>query len=148
MKEVKQLVYISEDGREFTSKKDCEDWEAHYNNLKKNLAYFQVNHSPDLTEGRGMRQTTLFGVVADETSGTKSEILLLHYLVEQHKGVLVKWYCDAPHSLWQYSRISEVEFDMRQLGVVHGRNIDKKYLRWSCEAGTVVEISLDELMEY
>ena len=148
MRQINQPVFISDDGREFTSEQDCKDWEAHYSKLKKNLAYFRVNHSPDLTEGRGMQSTTLFGVVADEGSGTASENLLLHYLVEQHKGVVTRWYCDAPHALWIHRSISEAEFDSIQLGTVHGRKIDKKYLRWSCKAGTVVEVTLDKLMEY
>lgn len=148
MRQVNQPVFISDDGREFTSEKDCKDWEEHYRKLKKNLAYFSVNHSPDLTEGRGMQRTTLYGVLADEGSGTPSQTLLLHYLFEANKGAVTKWYCDAPHALWRHRSISEGEFDSLQLGIVHGRKIDKKYLRWSCKAGTVVEVTLDKLMEY
>lgn len=148
MRQVNQPVFISDDGREFTSEQDCKEWEAHYSKLKKNLAFFRVNHSPDLTEGRGMQRTTLFGVVADEGSGTSAETLLLHYLVENNKGVVTRWYCDAPHALWHHNKISELEFEANQLGVVHGRKIDKKYLRWSCKAGTVVEVTLEKLMEY
>lgn len=148
MRQVNQPVFISDNGREFTSEQDCKEWEAHYSELKKNLAFFSVSHSPDLTEGRGMQRTTLFGVLADEGSGTPSESLLLHYLVEHHKGVVTRWYCDAPHSLWRHRRITETEFDTLQLGVVHGRKVDKKFLRWSCKAGTVVEVTLDQLQEF
>lgn len=148
MRQINQPVFISEDGREFTSEQDCKDWEAHYQKLKKNLTYFSVNHSPDLTEGRGMQCTTLFGVLADDTTGTPSESLLLQYLVEKHKGVVTRWYCEAPHALWRHRSISEAEFDSIQLGVVHGRKINKKYLRWSRKAGTVIEVTLNELQEF
>lgn len=148
MRQVNQPVFISDDGREFTSEQDCKEWEAHYSKLKKNLAFFRVNHSPDLTEGRGMQRTTLFGVVADEGSGTSAETLLLHYLVENNKGVVTRWYCEAPHALWRHRSISEAEFDSIQLGVVHGRKIDKKFLCWSRKVGTVVEVTLDQLQEF
>ena len=148
MRQVNQPVFISEDGREFTSEKDCRDWEAHYSNLKRNLSYYRVNHSPDLTEGRGMRCTTLFGVLAEENSGTPSENLLLQYLFEQNKGAVTRWYCDAPHSLWLHYKISEAEFESHHLGLIHGIKTDKKYLRWSRKAGGVIEITLEKLMEY
>ena len=148
MRQVNQPVFISDDGREFTSEQDCKEWEAHYSKLKKNLAFFRVNHSPDLTEGRGMQRTTLYGVVADEGSGTSAETLLLQHLFVQNKGAVTKWYCDAPHALWIHSKISEEQFDLSNVGVVHGRKVDKKYLRWSTKAGDVVETTIEKLMEY
>lgn len=146
MRQVNQPVFISDDGREFTSKKDCEDWEKHYSELMKNLAYFSVLHSNELTEGRGFQAQTLYAVVGQPNSGCPAESLLLHYLFTGHKGVVTKWYGDSPALLWKHKPISAEEFE-RMIGTSF-RKVEKKYLIWNCKAGAVVETTIDKLMEY
>lgn len=42
-------MYIADDGKEFTSEKDCDDYEKKI----KDMRYFLITCEPDLTEGRG-----------------------------------------------------------------------------------------------
>lgn len=54
MKEKQTITYISEDGKEFISKKECE---AHEKKLAS-MQLWSVTYSPDCCEGRGYHKRT------------------------------------------------------------------------------------------
>lgn len=45
-------IYVADDGKEFTNRAECEQYEKEVVNRLQSLAYFTVIHTPDLTEGR------------------------------------------------------------------------------------------------
>lgn len=63
MQTTTQEVFIADDGKVFTNKGECEHYEAEYKRLEAATHYWQVIHSPDLTEGRGMFGLSLFKFV-------------------------------------------------------------------------------------
>lgn len=48
-----KLVFIADDGQEFTDENACEAYEAEQKRLADTTSYWSVIHNPDLTEGRG-----------------------------------------------------------------------------------------------
>lgn len=57
-------VFIAEDGKEFLTAKDCEQYEKEELARWKEIRFFRVIHSPDLTEGRGWGASTYLAVEA------------------------------------------------------------------------------------
>lgn len=68
MKEIKSTIYITDDGKEFTNKKEAMEHESRLNNVK----YFVVRYSPDLTEGRGLQKA---GLVMVHAKGSHREFV-------------------------------------------------------------------------
>lgn len=66
-------LFIADDGTEFTDEEKCRRYEIDVLNRRKNIKYYRVNHSPDLTEGRGYYAITH---VAIEEASRLSEYLV------------------------------------------------------------------------
>ena len=62
-------VYISKDGREFLTEKECMEWEKMCNNIKS----FTVRHNPDLNETGLMQRNTVVTVYS--THGCHKDIV-------------------------------------------------------------------------
>ena len=61
MKEVKSVIYVTEDGKEFTNKQEALEHEDKLLNVKP----FLVRYCPDLTEGRGLQKSGIVWVHAN-----------------------------------------------------------------------------------
>jgi hypothetical protein len=59
-KTIEKTIFLADDGTEFLDKEKCKAYEDDYKNVK----IFRVFHSPDLTEGRGLRKELLLCVKA------------------------------------------------------------------------------------
>lgn len=59
MKETTRTVYEAEDGKTFTDRKECERYEAGVMKRQRVTTYWLINHTPDLTEGRGFYRKAL-----------------------------------------------------------------------------------------
>jgi hypothetical protein len=68
MREEKQTIYITDDGKAFTDKKEATIHETKLNNVKNYL----VRYSPDLTEGRGFQAA---GIVMVHAKGSHKEFV-------------------------------------------------------------------------
>ena len=53
MKTKTQKIYIADDGKEFTTQIECENYEAKLKEEEKTTSYWKIVNLPDLTEGRG-----------------------------------------------------------------------------------------------
>jgi hypothetical protein len=68
MREVKSVIYITDDGKEFTNKNDALKHETKLKNVKA----FLVRYNPDLTEGRGFQKS---GIVLVHANGNHKEFV-------------------------------------------------------------------------
>jgi hypothetical protein len=62
MKVKETKVYIADDGKTFTDEVDCILYEKKLEEERANTTYWQVVHTPDLTEGRGYYGLTFLKV--------------------------------------------------------------------------------------
>jgi hypothetical protein len=87
-------VYIADDGKKFFDEEKCRK----YDNIVKNIRYFIVRHSPDLTETGLFRSTNVAAVYSE--NGYHREILE-RWCVDEWKfpiiGVSVQGYGFQPH---------------------------------------------------
>lgn len=58
MRESTSIIYIADDGKQFTNRKEAEKYEQTLKNVKS----FVVRYSPDLTEGRGYQKVGIIMV--------------------------------------------------------------------------------------
>ena len=72
MKEIKETVYIADDGTRFLDKEECEGYEAMVGKIK----FFIVTHSPDLNE------TGLF---------TKEDVVAVYSEDGDHLAIVERW---------------------------------------------------------
>jgi hypothetical protein len=75
MKEIKKTVYVTDDGKEFTNRKEAELHET----KTKDVKYFLVSYAPDLTEGRGLQNK---GILMVHSKGCQS-MFAEHYCYQK-----------------------------------------------------------------
>lgn len=87
MKETKiiRTIYIADDGKEFFSKSECEDYEKNVLQVMKNIRYFTVMSNPDLTETGSFQSNSYFAVYSGY--GYHKEILE-QYLIKKYGSII------------------------------------------------------------
>ena len=97
MKIVKQNVYISEDGKTFTSEEECIAHEKRVAETQRRLEKLQVHtvrHTFDSTEGRGYYGTT--HILTDQDLP-----LVIQYCLDRWGEPLRGWYGDGYYEAWR-----------------------------------------------
>lgn len=104
-------VYVTEDGREWTDKKEAQAHEM----MLENTKFFEVRSSPDLTEGRGYQNMIRVSVSGP---GAKywHELLLRDWCIRQYGGVVgfIMGCAHAPMPLWTIHQIDAAEFSKNE----------------------------------
>ena len=86
IKQVKQSLYIAEDGKSFTSEIECMQYENKILENLKYVMYYQVQFNPERTE-KGYYQSTIYVAVYDKC-GYNIDILQQYCVNELHLKIL------------------------------------------------------------
>lgn len=107
-KEIRQTeIFKAPDGAAFLSEKEAQDYIDLVLKRKKNIRYYAIHHSPDLTEGRGMYGLLLVAIEKDW--GHKD---LVELFCEQTFGSRIGWVMGcSPTTNWYISDIKEEYFN-------------------------------------
>ena len=89
MKETKitKTIYIADDGKEFFSKSECENYEKNVLSVMKNIKYFSVQSNPDLTETGSFQSNSYFAVYSGY--GYHKEILEQYLIIFLEIKILI-----------------------------------------------------------
>ena len=111
-------VFISEDGKEFLDQALCEKYEKEELGRWKDIRYFSVVHSADLTEGRGWSRITYMAAEGSYSSALYAELYCEKTFgssIEFVQGVL-------PMHDWSLQEIDRTNFNLRQPGKLRDYN--------------------------
>ena len=100
-----QDVFIADDGKSFTSEKECLDHEAHLRKREgafKGLRVYRVSHSFDETEGRGYFGKTM--IVTDACIASVTQ-----YCLDRWGAPLQQWYGDGFFGAWLIQHLSDTD---------------------------------------
>lgn len=108
VKKIEKEIYITKDGKEFLDEKKAEKYEKEVLARHDNIYFFQIIHSPDLTEGRG--SSGCLKVAVEGEYSTRCE-LMVELLAEQWFGSRVAWVqgC-SPTKNWFISEIKKKSY--------------------------------------
>ena len=107
-------VFISEDNKEFLDQALCEKYEKEELGCWKDIRYFSVVHSADLTEGRGWSRITYMAV-----EGSYSSALYAELYCEKTFGSSVEFVQGvAPTHAWNLQEIDRATFDLKNPGSI------------------------------
>ena len=100
-------IFIAEDGKEFLSEEKAKEYEREFLQRKKNMRYYRVSHSPDLTEGRGFHKSFL--VAVEKGQGHQ---LYVELYCERYIGSRISWVMGvAATANWSISPVNEEVFN-------------------------------------
>lgn len=108
-----QDLWVSEDGREFLTKDECEKYEKETLGRFKNIKYFRVYHSPDLTEGRGMYGLT-FIAVETQWGGYCAEPFAMDWCFKTFGKCVAYVQGCSPTDNWRLSECTEEDWKNRK----------------------------------
>lgn len=126
MKKVNSVKYVAFDGKEFLSKKDCEDYEK----KEASKRFFAVWHTPDLTEGRGFQRKTVFCVEPYGWSGYSTFEAMKDYCIRKFGRKLAFVQGVSPTENWSLKEITRGQFEeaKHQFGTLTPTKCPKAYL--------------------
>lgn len=103
-----KAVFITDDGREFTSKAEAEKYEAAEAAASARRTYWHISHTPDLTEGRGM-----YGALYVQCEGVEphnAEMLMQDYCFRSFGSPVAFVQGCAPMPNWKLSKSTKERF--------------------------------------
>lgn len=116
-------VFISNDGKEFFSEKECREHDL----LISNIKYFKSAYNPDLTEGRGYFSEMYMAV--NPISKNIHTAYALKYMVGLCEGDIVKYVQGCEHVAMPYFTIPELitqeEYENAKPGNIGGYRRNK-----------------------
>ena len=86
-KEITKTIYIADDSREFLYEEDCKEYEKTVLNILKNVKYFKVYCSPDLSE-TGNYQEVFYVAVYSKINCYHYNILLKWLVIEEGYSII------------------------------------------------------------
>jgi len=131
-----QTIYISDDGKEFTTEKECLAYEKATLSRLKNISYFTVRHGPDLTEGRGLYGLTFIAV---ETTDHLAYEYATNYCISKYgsciayvQGVVptINWVlATCSEDVWKarkerYAKVGDYSYKSNEVFLSYGEKID------------------------
>ena len=104
-KTVKTTIYVAEDGSEFLTQSECENYEKNTLERLKKIKYFILWHSADFTEGRGYQS---YSLIASECNYNQTELARMY--AQMKHGLEVQWMYSSPTYAWSLKEISKEEY--------------------------------------
>lgn len=103
-------LYIADDGKEFQSEKECQEYELAKVQMVKLLndsELYQVSYAFEATEGRGYQRQLYILISGGQFTWPGLKDVMLGYLFKRFGNPLQAWYGDGFYSNWSVNKAHE-----------------------------------------
>jgi len=108
MKKINKKIFVADDGKEFMTQIECENYEAKLKEEEKNTSYWQIICNPDLTEGRGHYGLIFARIKVD--GYTNPKLMLSDYCYRTIGRPVAFVQGCAPIANWHISEIDKFQY--------------------------------------